>query len=83
MSQQKVDKYKQDKANRQKIMKKEKLMQRLEMTAVALVCVVLIGWMGYSVYDKVTAPEEGTVETVSFDATALQEYISGLDGESE
>lgn len=83
MSQQKVDKYKQDKANRQKIMKKEKMMQRIEMTVIALVCVVLIGWVGYSIYDKVTAPEEGVVETVTFDASALQDYISGLTAEAE
>ena len=32
MSQKKVDKYKQDKANRQKIMKREKVLRRVEIT---------------------------------------------------
>ena len=52
MSQAKVDKYKKEKANRQKIMKKQKWMHRFEMTGIALVAVLVVGWIGYSVYDK-------------------------------
>lgn len=51
MSQAKVDQYKKDKANRQKIIKKQKRMHRLEMAAITLVCVLVVGWIGYSVYD--------------------------------
>lgn len=80
MSQAKVDKYKQEKANRQKIMKKQKRMHRVEMTAIALVCVLFLGWVGYSVYDKVSSGD-GTKETVVFDAGAVQDYISGLTAE--
>lgn len=80
MSQAKVDKYKQEKANRQKIMKKQKRLHRLEMTAIALVSVVFIGWVGYSVYDKATS-DDGVKETVAFDAGALQDYLSGLTAE--
>ena len=54
MSQAKVDQYKKDKANRQKIIKKQKMMHRLEMVAITLVCVLVVGWIGYSVYDKDT-----------------------------
>ena len=53
MSQAKVDNYKKSKANRQKIMKREKIMHRLEMVCIALVCVVFVGWIGYSVYAKI------------------------------
>lgn len=77
MSQAKVDKYKQEKANRQKIMKKEKLMHRLEMTAIALVAVLFVGWIGYSVYDKVTSGDNAK-ETVEFDAGAVQDYLAEL-----
>ena len=55
MSQAKVDQYKKDKANRQKIIKKQKMMHRLEMVAITLVCVLVVGWIGYSVYDKVSS----------------------------
>lgn len=80
MSQAKVDKYKQEKANRQKIMKKQKRMHRAEMTAIALVCTLFVGWVGYSVYDKVSSGD-GSKETVVFDAGAVQDYISGLTAE--
>lgn len=76
MSQAKVDQYKKDKANRQKIIKKQKMMHRLEMVAITLVCVLVVGWIGYSVYDKVSSNQEK--ETVVFDAGAIQDYLSGL-----
>ena len=76
MSQTKVDQYKKDKANRQKIIKKQKMMHRLEMVAITLVCVLVVGWIGYSVYDKVSSNQEK--ETVVFDAGAIQDYLSGL-----
>lgn len=76
MSQAKVDQYKKDKANRQKIIKKQKRMHRLEMAAITLVCVLFVGWIGFSVYDKVSSNQEK--ETVVFDAAAIQDYLSGL-----
>lgn len=76
MSQAKVDQYKKDKANRQKIIKKQKMMHRLEMVAITLVCVLVVGWIGYSVYDKVSSNQEK--ETIVFDAGAIQDYLSGL-----
>lgn len=76
MSQAKVDQYKKDKANRQKIIKKQKMMHRLEMVAITLICVLVVGWIGYSVYDKVSSNQEK--ETIVFDAGAIQDYLSGL-----
>ena len=73
MSQAKVDNYKKNKANRQKMMKKEKFLHRLEM-----VCVVFVGWIGYSIYAKVERAQGTTQETVEFDASAVQDYVSGL-----
>ncbi|MBS6194345.1 MAG: hypothetical protein KH828_02020 [Clostridiales bacterium] len=80
MSQAKVDKYKEEKANRQQIIKKQKRMHRMEMTALALVGVVFVGWIGYSVYDKVSN-SEAAKETVVFDASAVQDYITELAAE--
>ena len=48
MSQEKVDRYKQEKANRKKNMKKEKAQNTLRKCVVVVVGVVLIGWIGYS-----------------------------------
>lgn len=80
MSQAKVDKYKQDKANRQKIMKKQKLMHRFEMTGIALVTVLLVGWIGFSIYDKASSNDDSK-ETVVFDAGAVQDYMTELTAE--
>ena len=51
MSQEKVDRYKKEKANRKKNMKKEKFQNILRKCAVALVGIVLIGWIGFSAYN--------------------------------
>ena len=50
MSQKKVDAYKAEKANREKIMKREKLILNLEKLAALVVCIVAVCWIGYSVY---------------------------------
>ena len=51
MSQEKVDRYKKEKANRVKIQKKEKRVLFLEKCAIAAVCVAAVGWIGYSAYN--------------------------------
>ena len=57
MSQKKVDEYKEYKKNREKILKKEKTMQKLTMVLVAVLCVVFLGWFGYSIYNSATRPD--------------------------
>ena len=52
MSQKKVDAYKAQKANREKIMKKEKLVLRLEKLVALAACIVAVCWIGYSVYGR-------------------------------
>ncbi len=44
MSQEKVDRYKKEKENRKKIMKKEKAKSFAARMAGAIVCLALIGW---------------------------------------
>ena len=71
MSQKKVDAYKQKKANRDKIIKKEKRILFLEKAAGVMICLAVVVWLGYSVYGKVTQQEETkTTETV-MDASAV------------
>ena len=49
MSQAKVDRYKEEKANRKKVMRKEKIANRLRKCAVAVAALVV--WIGYSAYN--------------------------------
>ena len=78
MSQKKVDAYKSRKGQRSKADKKEKMLFGLEMFAWAFICVVIIGWIGYSAYVKVTGAKESVVQNTVMDTTALDNYISNL-----
>ena len=62
MSQEKVDRYKEYKANKQKIWKKEKRVRRLEYIAALVVAAALLGWFGFSVYQKETDPGEQSAQ---------------------
>lgn len=83
MSQKKVDAYKEYKKNKDKIIKKEKMMFRIEVAIVALVCALFIGWFGWSIYNSVTTASEEAKATEAvvaqdLDITAYQDYIGGL-----
>lgn len=81
MSQQKVDRYKKQKNNREKIQRREKWELRLEKFAIAVVCIAAVGWIGYSAYDLATREdpnEEQEVVTTEMDVTALTDYLNGL-----
>ena len=80
MSQAKVDKYKQEKANRQQTIKKEKRMHKIKVAVGSVVALVLAGWIGFSVFDKV---ENRELETVYFDVSALEDYVEELAKELE
>ena len=80
MSQEIVNRYKKDKANRQKIMKREKIIRRLEITIAAVVVVGLLIWFGTAVYQNSVAVAEDNADTVttSLDVSAMDEYLTGL-----
>lgn len=50
MSQKKVDAYKKEKANREQIIKKEKRILKLEKLLAVVVGLVLVCWVGFSIY---------------------------------
>ena len=50
MSQEKVDRYKQEKVNRKQIMRKQKLMNNLRKGVLVVVALALIGWLGKYLY---------------------------------
>lgn len=75
MSQEKVDRYKKEKANRQTIMKREKRKMILSVTAVFAVIAALAVWFGVSVYQSGKASQVTYYEA---DYTVLDNYINGL-----
>lgn len=82
MSQEKVDRYKREKANRQKIIKKQKRMHRLEMAGLGLLAAAFVGWIGFSVYQKVDNYQTENPEQTVMDAGAIQEYLTMIDADT-
>lgn len=87
MSQKKVDMYKERKANREKIYKKEKRILMLEKLAALLVCLVAVVWLGYSVYGQHQKSASANTTTTTVDVSAIDNYLSDLNstdsGENE
>lgn len=73
MSQAKVERYKEQKANRKEIMKKQKRKKMIGTTIVSICCVVVIGWVGYS--GVVTYQDSLPREEVEVDYATVQEYL--------
>lgn len=79
MSQAKVDRYKNEKANRKKNMKKEKIKNTVAAACGTIVCIAIVGWIGYSAYGYFRAQDgkNAPVQTeVNLDA--LSDYMSTL-----
>ena len=76
MSQEKVTKYKEAKANRKELMKKEKKAKQVRKVIAGIVCVVVLGWVGYS---AVTYLQENQPrQEVEVDYSAIDEYADTL-----
>lgn len=73
MSQEKVDKYKQEKANRKKTMAKEKRKKRLYVFLGAVIGIAFVVWIGYSVYLEKKAAEDESIA-----ASIWQEYLEQM-----
>lgn len=76
MSQEKVNRYKEEKANRKAIMKKQKRMRILRNMVTAVVIVGVLSWIGYSGYTAYV--DSQPVEKAEIDYTAVAEYLTGL-----
>lgn len=81
MSQAKVDKYKQEKANRKEIMRKEKIANTVRKCIVGVVALVLVGWVGYSAYGTYEANQPKT--EVEIDYSALNNLSTNLESVAE
>ena len=85
MSQEKVSRYKEEKANRKAMMKKEKRKHFFRKCVVGIVALGLVGWIGYSAYGVLTRPDpdaEKEVVTTEMDITAISDYLNGLSEET-
>ena len=76
MSQKKVDSYKKEKASRGSRKKPVNKYMLFQKTVVGLFALLVVVWVGYSVYDLVHVDQ---VNTYTVDSTALDDYISEMN----
>ncbi len=76
MSQAKVDRYKEEKKNRKKTIKKEKRNRVLARTAGIVVVAAIVCWIGFSGYSYYQEKKPMTKTELSM--TALNDYLSSL-----
>jgi hypothetical protein len=77
MSQAKVEQYKKEKANRRKLMAKEKAKRRVAAVIGWVVVLAIVAWAGtsaYNIYEN-SRPEQSYV----VDTDALTDYLGTLD----
>ena len=76
MSQEKVTKYKEEKANRKETMKKQKQAKMIRNTVMAVVVVAVLGWVGYSAVDYYQKNQPR--ESVEVDYSAVDDYLESI-----
>ncbi|MCC8103184.1 MAG: hypothetical protein LIP11_13340 [Clostridiales bacterium] len=84
MSQEKVDRHKEQKRNVKKIVKREKREWMLTKAAMGLVAVLLVVWIGVSIYNYSDVSDSTTtvdLPTYTVDTTALDDYLTELYAE--
>lgn len=81
MSQQKVDRYKEEKANRQELMKKAKRRLRLEIIALVAVLALLVGWFSAAVVHQVKSNAAKNVVSTEISTAAIEGYLSDLSAQ--
>lgn len=81
MSQEKVDRYKEEKKNRKEIMRKEKLRHRASIAAFLIILVALVGWFGFAVYRNLEGKKlaSADVKKTEWNLDAYNEYTSQLN----
>ena len=81
MSQAKVEQHKKDKANRKKIMAKERAQRIAARVCAIVVLVAIVGWAGYTGYEYYEANQPK--KTIYTDVSAISDYLSGLEQTAE
>lgn len=84
MSQAKVDRYKEEKRNRAQIIKKEKREWMAVKAGMSLVALVLVAWVGFSVYHTVNTTDAVTEKPAyTLNTSAIEDFMTNLDVEEE
>ncbi len=85
MSQAKVDRYKEEKKNRQQIMKKEKREWMLFKAGGAVFALLIVAWLGFSVVQTIRGTDNAAtdntpvvVENYTVNTDALNDYLDTL-----
>lgn len=80
MSQEKVDKYEEEKKNRKKLMKKEKFQRRLGLTVTLVAFGALVIWFCWALYGNAQAEKEANADpvTTELDLSKIEDYTSEL-----
>lgn len=76
MSQEKVDRYKKDKANRKQNMRRQKVKSIVRKAVLSLAALALVGWLGYSAWDSYESQKERPVTEVNYDS--VSDYLNTL-----
>jgi len=79
MSQEKVTKYKEEKANRKETVKKQKRAKLIRNSVMGVLLIAIIGWVGYSAV--ISYQENKPRQEAEIDYTAIDEYSNGLSAE--
>ena len=84
MSQEKVDRYKKEKANRKQNVRKEKVRNVLHKCAVGVVGLALIGWIGYSAYGTYEAKKPKQEAQLDYSAlTGMGTELEKVNGSAQ
>lgn len=82
MSQEKVDRYKKQKYSGSR--KNEDAMTIWEKLGITVVCLIVVGWIGYSAYGVATRSGDDEVATTTeMDITAMTDYLQSLNETAE
>ncbi len=76
MSQEKVQKYKEEKANRAKLLKREKRMHALRVVFYSLIACVVIGFLGFSFYDQFIKEEPTSAVLTEEELSSLMAQLA-------
>lgn len=76
MSQAKVDRYKEEKANRKKIIAQEKRKHLLTVVCGWIIAIALLGWAGYSAYHVYESNQP--METIYANLDSINDYVASL-----
>ncbi len=78
MSQEKVDRAKEAKANRKKTVAKERRNRQIATICGSVIAIALVIWIGISGYNKYQENKEEVVTSTAVNMEALSNYLNGL-----